>query len=129
MAKILVVDDSGLARRTLNKFLSEAGHDVTLVNDGMAALEQYALAPYDLVTLDLTMPGTPGLEVLDRLKEMDAQARVLIATADIQKASRELSLSGGAVGFLAKPFKLEKVLNAVNLALAGDGHADDNQTD
>ncbi len=127
MAKILVVDDSSLARRTLDRMLTEAGYEVTLVNDGMAALEQYTLAPYDLVMLDLTMPGVPGFEVLDRLIEMDAKARVLIATADIQKTSRDLSKAGGAVGFLTKPFKSDKVLKAVDLALAGDGNADDNQ--
>jgi two-component system chemotaxis response regulator CheY len=127
MAKILVVDDSGLARRTLNKILVEAGHEVTLVNDGMAALEQFTLIPYDLVMLDLTMPGMPGLDVLDKLISLDPEARVLIATADIQKTSRELSMAGGAIGFLPKPFKTEKVIEAVNKALAGGNNADESK--
>lgn len=117
MAHILVVDDSALARRTLNRILTEAGHVVVTASEGMEALEKFALADYDLVLLDLTMPGMYGLDVLDQMIALNPDVKVLVATADIQKTTHRLSREGGAAGVLAKPFSPEKVLSAVNQIL------------
>ena len=117
MARILIVDDSTLSRRILGNILEATGHQVVEAPDGMAALERYALERPDLVLLDLTMPGMHGLEVLGRLRELDPQARVVIATADIQEMTWELARDGGARGFIAKPFVPEEVQRAVAEAL------------
>ncbi|MFQ5595716.1 MAG: response regulator transcription factor [Anaerolineae bacterium] len=119
MAKILAVDDSNLSRRLLRRILEPAGHQVIEAADGMAGLERYFLEKPDLVFLDLTMTGTHGLDVLRQLREMDPAARVIIATADIQKSSRVMAEEAGAIGFVNKPFIEETVLMAVNTALAG----------
>ena len=119
MAKILVVDDSGMSRRTLRKILEPAGHEISEAEEGIVALERYFLDKPDLVLLDLTMTGMYGMDVLNKLREMDPQARVIIASADIQSSTRELGDAGGASAFINKPFTSEKVLSAVSMVLQG----------
>lgn len=119
MAKILIVDDSGMSRRTLRKILEPAGHEISEAEEGIVALERYFLDKPDLVLLDLTMTGMYGVEVLNKLREMDPQARVIIASADIQSSTREIVDAGGASAFINKPFTSEKVLSAVSIVLEG----------
>jgi len=119
MAKILIVDDSNLSRRTLRSILEPAGHQVVEATDGMAALESYYLEKPDLVLLDLMMIGMDGIEVLGRLREMDNKARVIIATADIQQTTHEMTRTAGASGFVNKPFSADRLLSAVNSVLMG----------
>ncbi|HET8675440.1 MAG TPA: response regulator [Blastocatellia bacterium] len=119
MAKILIVDDSGMSRRTLRKILEPAGHEISEAEEGIVALERYFLDKPDLVLLDLTMTGMYGVEVLNKLREMDPQARVIIASADIQSSTREMVDAGGASAFINKPFTSEKVLSAVSMVLEG----------
>jgi two-component system chemotaxis response regulator CheY len=117
MAKILVVDDSGMSRRTLRKILEPAGHQVVEADEGIIALERYFLEKPDLVILDLTMSGLYGIDVLNKLREMDPQARVIIGSADIQSSTREMVEAGGARAFINKPFSTEQVLGIVNRVL------------
>lgn len=119
MAKILVVDDSTMSRRILRRFLESDAHTVIEADDGLAAIERYVLEQPELVLLDMTMRGMHGLEVLDKLRELDPQARVLVATADIQRSTRELVEAAGGSGFLSKPFEQERVRRAVTLILTG----------
>jgi two-component system, chemotaxis family, chemotaxis protein CheY len=116
-AKILLVDDSGMARRTVRQMLEGAGYVVAEAEDGMIALERYFLEKPDLVILDLVMRGMNGLDVLDKLHEMDARVRAIIVTADIQDSSREMAVAGGARGFLSKPVDRVSLLSAVSVAL------------
>jgi two-component system chemotaxis response regulator CheY len=60
-----------------------------------------------------------GLDVLDRLREIDSEARVIVASADIQSSTREMACLAGARAFINKPFTSDKVLDAVNEALRG----------
>jgi two-component system chemotaxis response regulator CheY len=123
MAKVLVVDDSSLSRRTSRRILEAAGHTVVDVADGMSALEQYAVDRPDVVLLDVTMAEMNGLEVLAQLRGMDPDARVVMATADVQTSTRTLSEAAGAVGFVVKPLTTETVVRAVSAALLGQGAA------
>lgn len=116
--KVLIVDDSSLSRRTLRRILEAEGYEVLEANDGMTALEVYFLEKPDLVLLDLVMQGMYGLEVLVKLREMDQQARVVVASADIQSSTRKLVDEAGALGFINKPFGPEQVIAAVEAALA-----------
>ena len=125
MATILVVDDSGMSRRALRKILESAGHQVIEAEDGISALERYFIEKPDLVLLDLTMTGMYGLDVLSKLREMDANARVIVASADIQSSTRGMVEEGGAQAFINKPFAVDQVLNAVNTALKGSGNGTD----
>jgi two-component system, chemotaxis family, chemotaxis protein CheY len=119
MANILVVDDSALSRRILRRILEAAGHAIHEADDGMVALERYAIAHPDLVLLDMTMRGMHGLDVLGKLRELDPNARVIVATADIQRSTRELVDAAGGSGFVSKPFDAQRVLSAVATVLGG----------
>jgi two-component system chemotaxis response regulator CheY len=118
-AKILIVDDSPLSRRIVRGYLESAGHEVTEAADGVAAIERYSLEKPDLVLLDLVMSGMDGLEVLQKLRENDKQARVIVATADIQNSTRVMAAEAGSRGFLNKPIRKEELLTAVNSGLEG----------
>ena len=120
MAKILIVDDSGLSRRTLRKILEPAGHEIVEATEGILAIERYFLDRPDLVLLDLNMIGMYGIDVLNKLREMDPEARVIVASADIQRSTREMAQSGGAAAFMTKPFTSEQVLHTVNQVLQGE---------
>ena len=112
--KVLLVDDSALARRTVRQILEPAGYEIVDTDDGMAALEQYFLEKPSIVLLDLVMRGMNGLDVLAKLREMDPSARVIVVSADIQQSSRELAEQAGASGFLTKPVDRATLLSAVD---------------
>jgi two-component system chemotaxis response regulator CheY len=116
-AKILIVDDSGLARRTLRGILESAGYDVAEADDGVNALERYFLDRPDVVMLDLVMKGMYGLDVLTKLRELDSEARVIVVSADIQTSSQELVEQAGGVAFVNKPYDRDDILKAVDFAL------------
>src|SRR5678816_143105 len=115
--KILIVDDSSLSRRTLRRILESAGYEVVEADDGMTALEVYFLEKPVLVLLDLVMKGMYGLDVLVKLREMDPNALVVVASADIQSSTRKLVDEAGALAFINKPFISEQVIAAVEAAL------------
>lgn len=120
MATILVVDDSAMSRRILRRILESAGHTVLEADDGMLALERYLLDQPAMVLLDMTMRGMHGLDVLSKLRELDPQARVVVATADIQRSTREMVEAAGGSGFISKPFTEEPVLTTIRAVLSGE---------
>jgi two-component system, chemotaxis family, chemotaxis protein CheY len=118
MATILVVDDSGYARRLMRQTLEAGGHTVTEAASGMAALESYVLERPELVMLDLTMEDLSGLEVLARIREIDPDSRVIVVSADVQRSTAKMVSEAGAFRFLGKPAEPEDVIDAVQAALA-----------
>lgn len=117
--KVLLVDDSALARRSMRQILSSAGYQVVEAEDGMVALERYFIEKPDIVLLDLVMRGMYGLDVLTKLRELDPVARVIVITADIQESSQQLVQDAGASGFLSKPVEPTRVLTVIREALEG----------
>ncbi|MGE0387539.1 MAG: response regulator transcription factor [Gammaproteobacteria bacterium] len=102
--KVLLVEDSRILRDSLADHLRGRGASVDAAADGLAAvgfLESYA---YDVIVLDLMLPGVDGLEVLRRLREAGSQARVLVLSARDQVADRVEALNLGADDYLVKPF-------------------------
>jgi len=118
-AKVLIVDDSALTRRSLRQILESAGCEVTEAEDGLTALERYFLEKPEVVLLDLVMRGMYGLEVLEKLRELDPQVRVVVVSADIQSSSQELARRAGAKAFINKPFDKAEILAALDTALQG----------
>ena len=97
--------------------MESAGHTAVEASDGLTGLEQYFLQKPDVVLLDLIMTGMFGVDVLRKIREMDGQARVIVATADIQASTRTMTQAAGATAFVTKPFAAEDVLQAISLAL------------
>jgi two-component system chemotaxis response regulator CheY len=117
--KVLLVDDSSLARRSTRRVLEQAGYTVVEAEDGLSALERFALEKPDLVLLDLVMAGMYGLDVLAKLREMDPDARVVVMSADVQTSSRDMVQSAGASGFINKPAAPAAVIEMVEKVLTG----------
>jgi two-component system chemotaxis response regulator CheY len=117
--RVLLVDDSGLARRSTRRLLEQAGYEVVEAEDGLSALERFAVDRPDVVLLDLVMKGMYGLDVLEKLREMDPAARVIVVSADVQTSSRELVQAAGASGFINKPFAAADVLSMIEQVIKG----------
>ncbi len=117
--RVLVVDDSALSRRTLRQILEPAGYDVVEAEDGLSALERYFLDKPDVVLLDLVMQGMYGLDVLIKLRELDAEAKVVVVSADVQTSSHDLVEQAGGKAFVNKPFDRAEILKALSSVLAG----------
>jgi len=115
--RILVVDDSALARRMIRQILESAGYEVEEAADGAQALERYFLNRHDLVFLDNVMDRMYGLEVLIKFRELNPDVRVVMATADVQTSTKDEAKAAGASAYITKPFNREKVLQLVSSIL------------
>jgi len=118
-AKVLIVDDSALARRTVRQALEELGHTVLEASDGAQALERYYINKPELVILDMVMNGMYGLEVLTKIREMDKDALVIVATADIQTTTADQVKAAGAKGILNKPVNRRQLATTIDLVMGG----------
>lgn len=118
-ANILVVDDSALARRTLRQILTDLGHTVEEASDGAQALERYFINRHDVVFLDMVMEGMYGLEVLAKFRELNPEARVIVATADIQQSTREQAKAAGASAMINKPLNRDEIARVMSAVLTG----------
>ncbi len=117
--KILIVDDSSLARRTTRQALEAQGYDVEEASDGAQALERYFLNPPDLVVLDMLMTGMYGLEVLGKMRELNPDVKVVVATADIQESTQRQARAAGAAAFINKPLNRKALTDLVAQVLDG----------
>ncbi|MEO7413108.1 MAG: response regulator [Opitutaceae bacterium] len=117
--KILIVDDSSLARRTLRQLLEGMDYTVDEATDGTQALERFFLNPPELVILDMVMSGMYGIDVLAKMRELAPAVRVIILTSDIQKSTAEQVKAAGAKGILNKPVNRQLLATAIQTILAG----------
>lgn len=109
MAKILIIDDSALSRRLLKNILENLNHQVIEAADGLSGIEIFSIEDPDCVFLDLTMPGMYGIDVLKSILDINKDSKIIIASADIQKTTKELSEITGAKAFINKPFDAEEI--------------------
>jgi len=117
MSKILIIDDEPGIRSTLSDILVDEGHRTTLCESGEEGIAQFAREEFDLIVLDLWLPGIDGLAVLERLKTAGAPPIIVISGhGNVDAAVRATRL--GAYDFLQKPLSLERILLTVNHALA-----------
>jgi len=113
--KILIVDDSLIVRKTILNYLK--GFDVEVVGtsiDGYNALEIFKQHKPDVVTLDITLPGIDGLDVLDEMMKINPNAKVIVITALKDKATGLKAIRLGAKGYIVKPFNLKKFTEVFN---------------
>jgi DNA-binding response OmpR family regulator len=110
---LVVEDDAGLARRIAST-LTEAGHDPIVVHDGEKALDKTKAAPFDLIVLDIILPGMDGFEVLRHLRAHHLASRVLMLTARGEVNDRVTGLQLGADDYLPKPFAMGELVARVN---------------
>ena len=113
--KILLADDSVTAQNMGRRILSDAGYDVTTVNNGSAALKKIAESKPDLIVLDVYMPGYGGLEVCQRLREAPETARipVLLTVGKLEPFKADEARRVRADAFIVKPFEASELLTAL----------------
>ena len=114
--RILVVDDEVKVAAILQRGLAEEGHAVDVAHDGDAGLAQALTGAYQLVVLDLMLPGRDGLSVCQSLRAAGSPAFVLMLSARGEIADRVVGLRHGADDYLAKPFAFEELVARIDAA-------------
>ncbi len=117
MARILIVDDSWLTRRSLNTIMTSFGHEIIEAENGHQGLTIAKEQTPDCILLDLLMPGLSGFDVLAEMKENQLAIPVIVVSADIQNTTREKCIALGAIGFLNKPPNEDELRELVNQAI------------
>ena len=115
--KILIVDDDPGLRRLLERFLSEQGYRVRAVENVEQMDRLLSRELFQLLVLDLMLPGEDGLSACRRLREANNQVPVIMLTAKGDEASRIQGLEGGADDYLAKPFNPRELLARIKAVL------------
>jgi CheY-like chemotaxis protein len=113
--KVLVVEDAEATWTVQERMLIGSGFDPTICTSGSAALEAIAAGEFDLVVLDLGLPGVDGWAILDRLRTEPSTSTVpvLIVTARDDAETQQKARIGGANALLTKPFDVNKFRQAV----------------
>jgi DNA-binding response OmpR family regulator len=109
---ILIVEDESKIAESLSKGLSHEGHKVDIVSNGIVAEQRIMgdLSPYDVVLLDLMIPGKPGLEVCKAVRDAGKTVPIIMLTAKDTKEDIIRGLDMGADDYLVKPFSFEELL-------------------
>ena len=108
-SSLLLIDDSAISRKMLIKKLPPNTYTILEASSGAQGLEVYQENEVDLIFLDLTMPDMDGFETLEKLKQIDSQAKVVVLSADVQISSQERVMQLGALDFLHKPANVDHV--------------------
>ena len=116
--RILIADDEDGLRWVLEKGFRGAGYQVTAVKDGAAALREAEAQPFDMILLDIRMPGIDGLTLLKQVRERRPDAQVVIMTAHGTMETAVQAMQDGAYDYLAKPFDLDEALLLAERALS-----------
>jgi len=116
-SKILVVEDEPAISDAVAYALREAGYDVQAVGDGDSALEQARSREYDLMVLDLLLPGMPGIEVCSRLRAEHSDLPIVMLTARDTEDDRVAGLDTGADDYVTKPFSVAELVSRVRSLL------------
>lgn len=117
-AKILVVDDEKTARISLADILRLEGFEVEAVESGERAVASFSKTDFDLVLLDIRMPGMDGISVLKKIAEISPDTQVILLTAHGSMESAIDALRFGAHDYLIKPSSPQEILSSVSRALA-----------
>jgi two-component system, OmpR family, response regulator len=112
--RVLVVEDEVRLARQIASALTEAGHDPIIVHNGERALDKAKETPFDLVVLDIILPGMDGFDVLRHLHSQHMASRVLMLTARGEVKDRITGLQLGADDYLPKPFAMSELVARVN---------------
>ena len=124
MSRILVVEDEPRIAAFVEKGLSANGFAVTVVGDGNSGYEYAVTGGFDLMVLDIGLPGLDGFTVLRRLREERARIQVIVLTARDSVQDTVAGLEGGADDYMPKPFRFEELLARVRLRLSNDRTAE-----
>ena len=115
--RIMVVDDEHLIRWSLEQNLKKQGYDVLTAGNGEEALRLVREEQPDLVLLDIQLPGITGLDVLEKIKEIDDEIIVIMVTAHGGLETAVNAMRLGAYDYINKPFNLDELVSTVRSLL------------
>ncbi|HEY3268380.1 MAG TPA: response regulator transcription factor [Armatimonadota bacterium] len=121
--QVLIVEDNTSVARFLEQAVREAGYASLVVGDGLAALEAAGLGEFDLILLDVMLPGLDGFSVSKRLREIGVRTPILILTAKDTTADKIEGLDSGADDYIVKPFHVGELLARMRALLRRGGSA------
>lgn len=124
--KILVVDDEKIVRESLFHWFEDEGYSVDTAEDAVAALKLFDRGKYDLILLDMKMPGMSGLELLSKIKEIDKDSSVILITAFASVPTAIQALKEGAYDYVTKPVDPDELNNLVKNAIEQKALKDEN---
>ena len=110
---ILVVDDLRNIRLTLSGILEDEGHQVATVEDGYQAINAVAEAHYDIIFMDIKMPGINGVQAFREIKKISPDTVVIMMTAYSVEDLVKEALEEGAYAVIYKPFEIEKIISII----------------
>ena len=123
--RILVIDDDDAIRKAFLLALEDTGFQVDTASSGLAGLELIKMQPYDLIYLDLKMPGLNGVETLKQLRKINSDVPVYIITAFYGEFSQELieaQEEGLDFELMLKPLSMDQIINLTRSLLEGVGN-------
>jgi two-component system alkaline phosphatase synthesis response regulator PhoP len=122
-ARILIVEDEAALATTLKDRLRKEGYAVNVARDGNSGMEMATSESFDLLILDLMLPGQNGLSICQKLRELGSNTPILMLTARRQTMDKVIGLRTGADDYLTKPFKMAELLARVDALMrrAGPG--------
>ncbi len=126
-AVLLAEDDEAIAAPPLSRALGREGYEVTVAQEGPSALEQALSGRYELLILDLGLPGMDGLEVCRQIRSNRSDLAVLMLTARTDEVDFVVGLDAGADDYVGKPFRLAELMARVRALLRrrGSGETDE----
>jgi DNA-binding NtrC family response regulator len=124
--KLLIVDDEEIVRQSLKAWFLEDGYEIDIAEDAEAALRLYEKNKYDLILLDIKMPGMSGMDLLIKLKEIDPDAIIILITAYASVSSAVKALKNGAYDYITKPIDPDELSHLVKNALNQKNLKDEN---
>ena len=114
--KVLLVDDEVDFTTSLSRVLSRRDFDVEVSSDGLSGLARIIQGNFDVVILDVKMPGMNGIQVLEEIRRLSLQARVILLTGHFSLPDEESTLKRGAFAYLLKPYPILKLVEIIENA-------------
>lgn len=124
MAQILIVEDEQRIASFVAKGLRAEGHQPTVAGDGQSGLDEALSGRFDLMVLDIGLPGMDGFEVLDQLRSQGSRMPVIVLTARDSVTDTVTALDSGADDYMAKPFRFAELMARIRLRLRALAPAD-----
>ena len=118
--RVLLVDDEVDFTSSLAKVLSRRGFEVKTAADGMDAMAHIANELFEVIVLDVKMPGMDGIQVLTKIHGLALDTRVILLTGHLSVTDEENGLKRGAFAYLFKPFPILKLVSLIDSAASGD---------
>ena len=115
---VLIVDDDFDFARSTSLILKRKGYAVSIATDGLAAIQQVQAIPFDVVLMDIRMPGLDGVETYQRLKNIHPDLAVVLMTGFAEEERVQAGLHAGAVAVLTKPLNIEQALQLIESVVA-----------